>query len=846
MSRAPSTSLENAPLLTPNDLDEEETLDGGNGVVERGPRTREAPRDHTNFFPLRHGKFSHLETLLAFMCVLLLILMSVFAGLYARGRTNKHPQPEIPPPIIPPPNDTIKEPCLTPDCVIIAAQIISDMDPTADPCDDFFQYSCGGWVQNNLIPEDKGQYSYFDSLYEDNQKLLKEILENNFESTHKFEPNLPPPSEVIDKQNFYKLQNLYQSCMNESLINDFGGEPLLPIIDRIIDDFPVDSKYSLLSNFGHLDEIESQGAHSHDPLNLTNTLSRLSIFGIKPLFEFFVEADAKDPKNNVLYLSQSGLGLPSKEYYEEEEILLSYKEAMIELLNLALNYSSNVAHHFNHNFTESDDLVKDILEYSAERFLYKEWEKNAKKIIDFEIELAKISLSAEEFSDPEATYNNQTVVSLENLSPSFIWTRYISALLPPTSVFPAKIILTSNKYFKDLSNLVEKTPTPTLQLYFIWQAIYTYADSLSENFRVPLRKLRAKLRGTDESIKPKRWEECLKSVDNTLGLMAGRYFVLRAFGGKSKELADQIIMSLKDAFIKQLPRLDWLDKETREKAIEKVNRIIQKIGFPSKSPDTMSPQSLAEYYEKINIEKDRYFGNILSAHVWASENKWKKVGKPVDLGQWYMTPQTVNAYYNPTANEIVFPAGILQSPFFSARAPEYVNYGAIGMVVGHELTHAFDNNGRQYDANGKLIQWWSNTTIEAFEEKAKCFVYQYGNYTIDDPKGNPVNLNGVLTLEAFHAWLTRFESDKNEKLYNNQLLPGLQNFTREQLFYISFGRVWCSKIRPETAVERVRVDPHSPAIWRVNGVLTNSNHFSETFKCKVGSKMNPVDKCSIW
>ncbi|RIA98623.1 hypothetical protein C1645_749393 [Glomus cerebriforme] len=858
-----TSSMEDAPLLTdsrtPNDPenDEEAHLSNNGSGSTRGPRTREAPREHTNFLPLRHGKFSKLEILLAFTSVVLLILMSVFAGLYA-GRANKHilPPEHEQPPIIVPPNDTIKNPCLTPDCVIIAAQIISDMDPTADPCDDFFQYTCGGWIQSHVIPEDKGRYSYFDSLYEDNQKLLKGILENDFESIHKFKQDLPPPSEIIDKQNFYKLQSFYQSCMNESLINELDAEPLLPILAKILEDFPVDPKYSLLYNFGHLSEMEGQRGSSPNPLNLTNVLSRLSIFGIKPLFEFFVDADAKDPKNNVLYLSQSGLGLPSKEYYEEEEILSIYKDVMITLLNKALDYN-NISLPLNNNFNASQDIFEDILEYSTEVLLYEEWEKNAIKIIEFEKKLAKISLSAEEFSDPEATYNNQTIVSLNRLSPSFLWSQYISSLLPPTSVgFPSRIILTSNKYFKDLSKLVNETPTETLQLYFIWQAIYTYADNLSENFRAPIRKLRAKIRGTDETVKPKRWEECLKSVDNTLGLMAGRYFVLKAFGGQSKETADQIIISLKDAFIKRLPQLDWLDEETRKKAIEKVDHIIQKIGYPVKSPDTMSPQSLAEYYATIDIKEDKFFENLLSAHAWASRKKWKEVGKPVDLGQWYMTPQTVNAYYNPTANEIVFPAGILQSPFFNAKAPEYINYGAIGMVVGHELTHAFDNNGRKYDASGKLTQWWSNATIEAFKEKAQCFVYQYGNYTIDDPKGNHVNLNGVLTLgenladngglkESFQAWFTRFESDKDDK-YNNQLLPGLQNLTREQLFYISFGRAWCSRIRPETAVERIRVDPHSPANWRVNGVLRNSNHFAETFKCRVGSKMNPVDKCSMW
>ncbi|RIB08192.1 hypothetical protein C2G38_2111750 [Gigaspora rosea] len=869
MSR--SNIEETEPLLTdsrtPNDPDDEETLRGSSNfggassepTQPRVPRTREAPRDHTNFLPLRHGKFSRLETMLAFTCLLLLILMSIFAGLYASGKSNKHiqdpPPSTTPTPIpIPPPNP--EGPCLTPECVMIAGKIISDMDQTVDPCEDFFQYSCGGWLKKHLIPDDKGRYGYFDILYEENQELLKGILEDDdFPSIQTIQAaGLPSPSLSIDKKNFYNLQSFYQSCMDEDCISRLGGAPLVPILDKLFENFPVEDRSSLFNNFGHQIDNLQQSAPLN-LLNLTNTLSNLSTIDVYPLLGFYVTADSKKPNENALYLSQSGLVLPSKEYYEEENIMVTYKSVMAELLGRALDNGSNFI--IEMGYSTSNDVMDDIYEYTIERVWFRGWEEIADKIIEFEKALAKISLSPEEFNDPEATYNKHNIKSLEKLSPTFLWSHYIRSLLPPTIPnLPSKIILTSNKYFEDLSILVRKTQPSILQAYFAWQVIARHANSLDEHFQAPLRRLKAKLKGVDENVKPKRWEVCLNSVDQTLGFMAGRYYVLKVFGGRSKDIANEMIDSIKDAFVNRLPDLDWLDDETRKKAIEKVDAIIQKIGYPIKSPNTTDPRDLQDYYRDIKFDENNYFNNLLSSYLSGSEKQWKELGQPVDLYSWYMSPQTVNAYYNPTANEIVFPAGILQFPFFSSKAPEYINYGAIGMVIGHELTHGFDDNGRQFDASGRLIQWWTNNTIENFKEKAECFVKQYSQYTVNDSNGDPINLNGRLTLgenladnggirESYDAWYTRFKNDV-EGEYNNYLLPGFGNLTRDQLFFISYGHSWCSKTRPETAVERVRTDPHSPPYWRVNGVMRNSEKFAEIFKCKVGSRMNPAEKCTLW
>ncbi|CAG8439767.1 12094_t:CDS:10 [Ambispora leptoticha] len=751
------------------------------GSGSGGPRARRRPE------PNYARKFSHLEVILALTCVLFLILTSVFAGLYARGKSNKHQVEPTPPPLPPkcPPVEKEEEPCLEPHCVIAAAEIISDMDTKIDPCQDFFQYSCGGWLDKNVIADDKGQYGIFNSLYEDNQKILKSLLESEHSPTNDNgkEPTFPNPSEMQDKLNFYKLQSLYKSCMNLTQIAKVGVKPLEPILAEIIKLFPV------------------------------------------------------EPDQSLIYLL--------------ERKLRKYQAELMEKALGAEIYDDET------NTVFESNILGSMLDAGMERYRQNEWEHLADKIVDFEKKLAKFSLSAEEFSDPEAIYNPHSIPSLDQLCKMIFWPQLIEALLPPAADFPSKVILTSNEYFEKLSQLIEETPPSTLQVYFLWQTIFEYADHLDEEFQATLRRLSATLKGVDGTVKPKRWETCLKVVDDVMGYMAGRFFVLKTFKGDSKNLSHQIIESIKKAFIERMPHLDWLDETTREKAIYKVNQIAVKVGYPDSTPDTMDPKSLAEYYELLKIGETMYFENIVSGNKWKTDRDWRKVGKPVEKGNWYMTPQTVNAYYNPTANEIVFPAGILQPPFFFATNPEYVNYGAIGVVIGHELTHAFDSSGRQYDEKGRLTQWWSNATIEAFNNQTQCFVKQYSNYTINDPKGLPVNLNGKLTLgenladngglrAAYYAWLANYKADPDQKIHKNYLLPGLKNFTREQLFYVSFARVWCSKTRPENAVERIRTDPHSPPKWRVNGVLKNSGHFSETFKCKKGSFMNPDDKCKLW
>lgn len=312
---------------------------------------------------------------------------------------------------------------------------------------------------------------------------------------------------------------------------------------------------------------------------------------------------------------------------------------------------------------------------------------------------------------------------------------------------------------------------------------------------------------------------CLTNIYNTAWILS-RFFIERAFSKESKDLGDQIIHDIKYTFSDKLKHSEWMTKTVRQLAIDKVNLIRQKIGYPTKSPDITNAEELQKYYSQVNVSASDYFGNRLSSTENDVRREWAQIDQPVDKDEWGMSAPTVNAYYNPPGNEIVFPAGIMQAPvFYDPSVPKYLSYGAFGAVAGHELSHAFDSSGRNYDQNGNYTDWWDNSTIKAFKEKTDCFVEQYSNYTIPTKDG-PLAVNGKLTLgeniadaggltAAFQSWRRR--DDEKADL----LLPGLNDFTKEQVFFLAYGLTWCGKNREEEAVRRVYTDPHSPNQYRI-------------------------------
>ncbi|KAI9014473.1 hypothetical protein CLU79DRAFT_766920 [Phycomyces nitens] len=701
-------------------------------------------------------------------------------------------------------------------------------------------------MPTNKIAEGKTSKSYFESLSKTNQEVLHSILTQDFEEfynqTHsgKQGSELPDPEKLIDKQNFEKVKTFFDSCMNEAAIDERGTAPVYPILRQIRDGYPAD----IVNPKAPFNALV-------DASRLTNILAILSKHDIGALFNLITIPDPKDPQKSSLQMYQSGLTLPSKEYYSQPDLVQGLFDAVAETMEAI----------FSKNATE---------------FGWNRWSANttARLVVDFEKRLAEVSDVREYFTDAEATYNPLSLSELFSISSAVDWGLYISQMLPLTASQPDFLLITSPNYISKVStDVLGKSTNRAIQSYLMWQAIQSYTPALGEEIQKPLHKLKAKLSGTNPKVIKPRWEICLSEVDDSTGFLAGRYFALSKFQKDSKQRADEIVNSIKESFVNQLPNLPWIDNSTRESAEEKVAKLVRKVGYPTEIPNTMSPVSLSDYYSDLNIQSKNFFENYENSRKWASKAIWKEVGKPPNKAIWEMNVQAVNAYYNPSFNEIVFPAGILQSPFFNGAYPDYLNYGGIGVVVGHELSHGFDNMGRHYDPDGRLVEWWSNETSAAFDEKTKCFVDQYSNFTVDGGDGEKIHLNGKLTLgenladngglgQSYMAWKRRYESDKDSKVYNNVLLPGLNDLTRDQLFYVNFGRIWCSKMTPAFSKQlvgknnkkklinccptQVFIDEHSPGRWRVNGAVQNSKNFAKVFNCPAGSRMNPVDKCEMW
>lgn len=407
------------------------------------------------------------------------------------------------------------------------------------------------------------------------------------------------------------------------------------------------------------------------------------------------------------------------------------------------------------------------------------------------------------------------------------------------------IVIYSPEYFEELSSLVQQyTETErgkvTLSNYMAWSVIQSLIATLPKNFRDASKVLRKALIGS-EGIEVS-WRYCVTDTNQVMGFALGSLFVRRVFQGKSKERAEEMIYSIRNAFKDNLPNLTWMDNRTRQLAREKADHINQMIGFPD---FILSPEKLNGKYEGLELDENNYFENNIKVNVLSLRENMEKINKPANKTEWEMTPPMVNAYYTPTKNQIVFPAGILQTPFYDLSYPNSLNYGAMGVVMGHELTHAFDDQGREYDKDGNLYQWWYNETLKNFEERVKCFVDQYSTYKIDDNHlngkqtlGENIADNGGLkaAFRAYEKWAERNPEPQ---------LPGL-NLTSKQLFFVGFAQVWCSISTPEALKLQVLNDPHAPAQYRVIGTLSNSQEFAREFNCPHGSNMNPEKKCVVW
>ncbi|MBB3701336.1 M13 family metallopeptidase [Flammeovirga yaeyamensis] len=536
--------------------------------------------------------------------------------------------------------------------------------------------------------------------------------------------------------------------------------------------------------------------------DLQEVLEKLHDSSTSVFFGMGVYQDLKDSKTQSLYLGYAGLGLPNKDYYTKDD-------------------SASVA--------KREQYVQHI-ENMMRKIGVK---KQSQKIFDLENALAEFNKTPVEARDPRTQYNPMTVAELQGKCKTINWTTYLKHIDVPAE----KIIVNHPIYFEKLDSILVNTNIKTIKNYLKWHIIHEAAPYLSSEFvNESFDFYGKKMRGLEEN-RP-RWKRVLGTTNSTLGFAVGKLYVETEFPAEAKEKAEKMVNNIKEAFAERIKKVDWMSAETKEKALNKLANFTVKIGYPDKW----------ETYENLEIKKGEYFQNIVNSSIYETKKNFAEYGKPVDKTKWGMTPQTVNAYYNPLYNEIVFPAAILQPPFYNYKADEAVNYGGIGAVIGHEISHGFDDQGRRFDAKGEMQDWWTKEDGETFQGKAQMVIDQYnGYYPLEE-----LHINGELTLgeniadiggvAVAYDGLQRYLSLQAEK-------PGMiDGFTPEQRFFLSWATIWRTKSREEALRNQIMTDPHSPGQFRATGPLSDFDPFYEAFHIKKGDKMYvaPEKRAKVW
>jgi putative endopeptidase len=539
---------------------------------------------------------------------------------------------------------------------------------------------------------------------------------------------------------------------------------------------------------------------------IAGLLAREHMNGGAGMFAFFSEQDAKDSTQYIAALYQSGLGLPDRDYYLKDDG---------KFPEIRAKYLEHVGKMF--------ELLGDSPEKAK---------AEAQTVMEMETALAKASLTRVERRDPYKNYHKFKVAELEKTAPSFAWAAYfhgsgLAGLKDLNVQHPA--------FVAELEDQLETRSLDDWKTYLRWHAVRSHAQLLSQPFRDEnFAFYRHTLRGVPAP--PPRWKTCVRGVDNELGEALGQVYVERAFSPQLKADTLDMVKRIEAEMDKRIHNLDWMSPQTKEQALTKLHTMANKIGYPDKWRD----------YSSVRVDREDYFGNMARADWFENNRELQRIGKPIDRGEWYMTPPTVNAYYNPQMNDINFAAGVLQPPLYDAKLDDAPNYGNTGGTIGHELTHGFDDEGRQFDAQGNLKDWWTPEDDKKFRERAACVVDQYAQYVVvDDIKINSkltqgediADLGGLIL--AWEAW-----KDKTK----NEPLKSRDGLTPAQRFFVGYAQWDCNNERDENKRVNAVTNPHSPGKYRINGVVVNMPEFGEAFHCKAGDPMvKPADKvCKIW
>ncbi len=543
-----------------------------------------------------------------------------------------------------------------------------------------------------------------------------------------------------------------------------------------------------------------------DKQMIVSYLPEMMMQGISPYFQLYVDADPMSSNDYLLQTYQGGIGLGQRDYYIEND-----------------ENSKNVREKYSEFIAKMFEKIGNSKEESN---------KKRDDVIRIETRLAKASYDNVKLRDPHANYNKMSVEELTKLVTGVDWKQFFEGFkLTQLS----EISISQKEQLIEVGKILNSEPIDAQKTYLEWNVINHAASFLSDDINELNFDFYGKILSGKQAQQP-RWKRAVSAVDHSLGEAVGQMYVQKYFPSEAKERMVELVKNLQNALSERIQNLEWMGDSTKIKAQEKLNTFHVKIGYPDKWKD----------YSSLDVKNDSYWANIKRANRFESELMFNKIGKAVDKDEWLMTPQTVNAYYNPSTNEICFPAGILQYPFFDMNADDAFNYGAIGVVIGHEMTHGFDDQGRQFDKNGNLKDWWTKSDAEKFEVRADKLVAYYGNIEV----APSVFANGKFTLGENIADQGGLQVSYQafEKILKEKSLPVKEGFTPEQRFFIAYANVWAGNIRDEEILKRTKTDPHSLGKWRVNAALPHIDAWYKAFHITQENSLYiaPEERAVVW
>uniref|UniRef100_A0A3P8PYX6 Endothelin converting enzyme-like 1 n=1 Tax=Astatotilapia calliptera TaxID=8154 RepID=A0A3P8PYX6_ASTCA len=669
----------------------------------------------------------------------------------------------------------------------------ANIDPTIQPCQDFYSFACGGWLRRHGIPEDKLSYGIITAIGEHNEEKLQRLL---LEPIRRRGPNSAER----------KVKEFYRSCINIQEIDKLGSDPMMEVIDSC-------GGWDLVGAPPGAAGWEREGAPQRPDFNelLYRTQGEYST---AVFFSLTVNVDDKNSSRNAIRIDQEGLTLPERSLYlgqdeDSTKILTAYKGLMERLLSML------GAHNATQKSTE---------------------------IIQLETRLANITVSEydDQRKDISTMYNRITLRQLQRIAPSLHWKRLLDRIFHDNFSEDEEIVVLATDYMQKVSEIIKTTSKRVLHNYMLWRIVAALSEHLSTAFRSTIHEFSREIDGTEQQLELGRL--CLTQTNKHFGMALGALFVQQHFSSESRAKVQELVEDIKHSLDLRLQELDWMDEATKDAARAKLKHMIVMTGYPD---FLLEPELIDQEYE-FDVDEKAYFKNILNSIKFNIKLSVRKIHEKVDKTAWLLPPQALNAYYLPNKNQMVFPAGILQPTLYNPEFPQSLNYGGIGAIIGHELTHGYDDWGGQYDRHGNLKQWWTEESYKKFQKKAECIVKLYDNFTVYSQRVNGrltlgeniADMGGLkLSYYAYQKWVREHGPERP--------LPGLK-YTHEQLLFIAFAQNWCMKRRSQSIYLQLLTDKHAPEHYRVIGSVSHFDEFARVFHCPKSSPMNPTHKCSVW